>query len=108
MSSSKIHRPSRRSSSQRENAGGSDARLNSSELNFAPTPATIDRMLELLIVIVRALTLALGGHRELVLETSRSGNNWRPYIERRDAASEHATDSFGWPSREFGKTSARR
>jgi hypothetical protein len=45
-----------------------DARHNSSELNFAPTPATIDRMLELLIVIVRAFTLALRGHRELVLE----------------------------------------
>lgn len=43
-------------------------RQNASELNFAPTPATIRRMLELLIVIVRALTLALRGHRELVLE----------------------------------------
>lgn len=45
-----------------------DARQNSSELNFAPTPATIDGMLEMLIVVVRALTLALRGHRELVLE----------------------------------------
>jgi hypothetical protein len=85
-----------------------DARQNSSELNFAPTPATIDRMLELLIVIVRALTLALRGHRELVLETWRCGNNWRPSTERRDAASGHATDSFGWPSSEVGETGARR
>ena len=45
-----------------------DQRQNSSELNFAPTPATIHRMLELLIVVVRALTLALCGHRELVVE----------------------------------------
>ena len=45
-----------------------DLRQDSSELNFAPTPATIYRMLELLIVVVRALTLALRGHRELVLE----------------------------------------
>ena len=45
-----------------------DHRQNSSELNSAPTPATIHRMLELLIVVVRAFTLALRGHRELVLE----------------------------------------
>jgi hypothetical protein len=37
-------------------------RQNASELNFAPTPATIHRMLELLIVVVRALTLALRGY----------------------------------------------
>jgi hypothetical protein len=37
-------------------------------LNFATATATIDRMLELLVVVVRALTLALRGHRELVLE----------------------------------------
>jgi len=43
-------------------------RQNASELNFAPTPATIHRMLDLLIVVVRVLTLALRGHRELVLE----------------------------------------
>src|SRR5207302_6552381 len=43
-------------------------RQNASELSFAPTPATIHRMLELLIVVVRALTLAFRGHRELVLE----------------------------------------
>jgi hypothetical protein len=45
-----------------------EARQNAAELNFAPTPATIHRMLELLIVAVRSLALALRGHRELVLE----------------------------------------
>jgi hypothetical protein len=45
-----------------------DHRQNSSVLNFAPMPATITAMLELLIVVVRAITLALRGHRELVLE----------------------------------------
>jgi len=65
-------------------------------------------MLELLIVVVRALTLALRGHRELVLENRRCGNNWRPSTERRDAASWHATDCFGLPSREVGETGAPR
>jgi hypothetical protein len=37
-------------------------------LNFGPTAATIHGMLKLLIVVVRALTLTLRGHRELVLE----------------------------------------
>src|SRR5262245_20762894 len=41
-----------------EDAGGGEARQNSSELNCAPTPPTIHRMLELLIVVVRALALA--------------------------------------------------
>jgi putative transposase len=45
-----------------------DVRQNPSELNFAPTAATINRMLKLLIVVVRAVALALCGHRELVLE----------------------------------------
>ena len=53
-------------------------------------------MLELLIVVVRALALALRGHRELCWKTSRCGNYWRPPIERLDAASGHVTDSFGW------------
>src|SRR5262245_3766153 len=47
---------------------GAVRRQNTSKLNFAPAPATIHPMLELLIVVVRALTLALRGHRELVLE----------------------------------------
>jgi hypothetical protein len=62
---------------------------------FAPTPATIHGMAELLIVVVRALTLVLRGHRELVLQISRCGSNWQPTIERPDAASGHATDFFG-------------
>jgi hypothetical protein len=37
-------------------------------VEFRATPATIPRMLKLLIVVVRALTLARRGHRELVLE----------------------------------------
>ena len=37
-----------------------DHRQNSSELNFAPTPATITRMLELLLVVVRARGLSPG------------------------------------------------
>jgi transposase InsO family protein len=41
---------------------------NSSELNFCGTASHDLRMLELLIVVVRALTLALRGRRELVLE----------------------------------------
>jgi putative transposase len=45
-----------------------DPRQNSSALNFATTPATIHRMLELLIVVVRAVALALRGHQEMVLE----------------------------------------
>ena len=53
-------------------------------------------MLELLIVVVRALTLALCGHGELVLENlALRGNNWRRSIERRDAAYGHVTDSSG-------------
>src|SRR5262245_11156034 len=47
---------------------GAVRRQNTSKLNFAPAPATIHRMLKLLIVVVRAFTLALRGHRELVLE----------------------------------------
>jgi hypothetical protein len=76
-----------------------DHRQNSSELNFAPTPARIHRMLELVIVAVRAFTLALRGHRELVLENLalrqqlaafhrttrcrlRSGDRLRPQIDQ--------------------------
>jgi hypothetical protein len=66
------------------------------------------RMLELLIVVVGALTLALRGHRELVLEHWRCGTNWRPSTERRDAAFGHATDSSGWLSRAVGETGAPR
>ena len=51
-------------------------------------------MLKLLMVVVRALTLALRGHRELVLETSRCGNSWWLTTEPLDDASWHATDSF--------------
>jgi hypothetical protein len=43
-------------------------------------------MLELLIVVVRALALALRGHRELVLETWCCGNNWRLSFAKTSAA----------------------
>ena len=51
-------------------------------------------MLERLIVVVRALTLVLCGHRELVLENLALRQHWRLTSERRDAASRRATDSF--------------
>jgi hypothetical protein len=65
-------------------------------------------MLELLIVVVRAVTLALRGHRELGLENLALRNNWRPSTERREAACGHAIDSFGWLSREVDETGERR
>ena len=65
-------------------------------------------MLELLIVVVRALTLALRGHQELVLENLALRQQLAASTERSDAASGHATDSFGWLSREVGGTGARR
>ena len=65
-------------------------------------------MLELLIVVVRALTLALRGHRELLLENLALRQQLAGSTERRDAASGHATDSFGLPSREVGETGAPR
>src|SRR5262245_22316803 len=62
------------------------------------------RMLELLIVVVRALTLALRGHRELVLENLalRQQLAAPPHDEARSPP----TDSFGWLSRKAGETGA--
>ena len=47
---------------------GRDARQNSSGLISAAAPATIGRVLKLLILIGRGLALAFRGHQELVLE----------------------------------------
>jgi len=66
------------------------------------------RMLELLMVVVRALALVLRGHRELVLENLALRQRLRLSSERHDAASDRATDSFGWLSRELGDTGVRR
>jgi hypothetical protein len=53
-------------------------------------------MLELLIVVVRALTLALCGHRELVLENLALRQQLAAFHRTtRDVASGHVTDSSG-------------
>jgi hypothetical protein len=56
------------------------------------------------IVVVRALTLALRGHRELVFENLARRQQLAASTERRDAASGHAIDSFWLLSREVGGT----
>src|SRR5262245_20195366 len=65
-------------------------------------------MLELLIAVVRALTLTLRGHRELVLENLACANSWRPCTAQRSTpGSGRSTASFGSSSREAGETGAR-
>jgi hypothetical protein len=65
-------------------------------------------MLELVIVAVRAFTWRSAAIGNWSWNTWRCGNNWRRSTERRDAASGHATDCFGWLSREVGETGAAR
>jgi hypothetical protein len=60
-------------------------------------------MLELLIVVVRALTLALRGHRELVLENLALRQQLGATVRRSEPASGRAIDSFGLPSAKLAK-----
>ena len=68
-----------------------DPRHNSSELILGP-PATIGTLLQLLIVVGRALALGLRGHRDLVLENlalrqqlmAMKRANGRPLLQARD------------------------
>jgi hypothetical protein len=83
-------------------------RQNGSELNFAEMPATITACSSCSSsssAHSRWCSVAIGNRS---WKTWRSGSNWRPSIERHDAASGRATDSFGWRSRELGETGGRR
>jgi hypothetical protein len=66
-------------------------------------------MLELLIVVVRALTPAFRGHRELVLENLALRQQLAALHRTTKRARLRARDRlFGLPSREAGETGARR
>ena len=71
-----------------------DHRQNSSELNFAPTPATITACWS-----CSSWSSAQSRWRSAAIgnwswKTWRCGNNWRPSTERRDVACGHATELF--------------
>jgi hypothetical protein len=65
-------------------------------------------MLELLIVVVRALTLALRGHRELVLENLALRQQLAAFHQTTRCRLGASDRLFGWPSREVGETGAPR